>query len=148
MGGGADKLSARRPELYDNLTLSNYLWNPLEFHGLYNHQPLPLGRRSLVAAAQIAPRPGDYAGNFALLEQALADISKPSERQDRTGVDLIVFPEYALTGCPTAERLEIALSNEEATAWHGRLVELAQRYDKYLVVGYAEQCCGQIFWPR
>jgi len=57
----------------------------------------------------------------------------------------MVFPEYALTGCPTTERLEIALSKEEATAWHGRLVELAQRYATHLVVGYAEQCCGQIF---
>jgi predicted amidohydrolase len=145
MGGGADKLSARRPELYDTLTLSNYLWNPLEFHGIYNHRPLPPGRRSLVAAAQIAPRPGDYAGNLALLEQALADISEPSERRDRTGVDLIVFPEYTLTGCPTAEQLEIALSNAEALAWHARLVELAQRYDTCMLVGYAEQCCGQIF---
>ncbi|HEU5099758.1 MAG TPA: nitrilase-related carbon-nitrogen hydrolase [Roseiflexaceae bacterium] len=141
----AEKLSARRPELYDNLTLSNYLWNPLEFHGLYNHQPLPPGRRSLATVAQIAPRPGDCVGNFALLEQAFADMSEPSEFRDQADVDLIVFPEYALTGCPTAERLDIALSNEEALAWHGRLVELTQRYDTYMVVGYAEQFRGQIF---
>jgi predicted amidohydrolase len=144
-GTGAEKLSARRPEFYDNLTLSNYLWNPLEFHGLYDHRPLPAGRRSSVAAVQMAPRPGDYAGNLALIEQVLAEISAHSQQPDPTGVELVVFPEYALTGCPSAERLEIALVDETISACHAEIVELARRYKMYVVVGYAERCGGQIF---
>jgi predicted amidohydrolase len=144
-GGRPEKLTARRPEIYDNLTLSNYLWNPLEFHGLYSYQPLPPGRRSSVAVAQLAPRPGDYAGNLALIEQALADVRNRSERRDGTGLDLVVFPEYALTGCPSAEQLDVALMEQEALAWHDWLVRLAQRYEIHMVVGYAERRHGQIF---
>jgi predicted amidohydrolase len=144
-GTGAEKLSARRPELYDNLTLSNYLWNPLEFHGLYDHRPLPTGRRSSVAAVQIAPYPGDYAGNLALIEQALAGIHARSEPPDPTGIDLVVFPEYALTGCPSAERLEIALADDNIAAWHSQIVEVAGRHAMYVVVGYAERCREETF---
>jgi predicted amidohydrolase len=144
-GGDAEKLVARRAELYDNLTLSNYLWNPLEFHSLYDHRPLPPGRRSSVAVAQFAPGAGDYTGNLALIEQALGDAGTRSQRRDGPDIELVVFPEYALTGCPSAERREIALADEEVPAWHSRLVELARRYHIHLVVGYAERSCGRLF---
>lgn len=145
VGGRSEKLAARRPQLYDNLTLSNYRWNPLEFHDLYGHRPLPPGRRSAVAVVQMAPRPGDHGGNLALIAQALADLDARSAAGDAGGVDLVVFPEYALTGCPSADRLQVALAPAEAPAWHGRLSELARQYQTHLVVGYAEQRGGQIF---
>ncbi|MDQ5853596.1 MAG: nitrilase/cyanide hydratase and apolipoprotein N-acyltransferase, partial [Chloroflexota bacterium] len=73
--GRSEKLVARRPELYDNLTLPGYVWEPMEFHSLYGHRPLPPGRRSRIAVGQFTPRPGDPAGNMALIEQALAELS-------------------------------------------------------------------------
>jgi predicted amidohydrolase len=147
-GGRPEKLAARRPELYDNLTLNSYLWNPLEFHGLYGHRPLPPGRRSPVAVVQLAPRPGDPAGNLALIERTLMDLGNPADRsegQAARDVDLVVFPEYVLTGCPSADRLEVAIPVMEIAAWHGRLVELARRYETHLVVGYAERSGAQTF---
>lgn len=50
----------------------------------------PVATRRVVAAAQIACRPGDIAGNLALHERMIA---AASER----GVDLLVFPELSLT---------------------------------------------------
>jgi predicted amidohydrolase len=143
-GERAQLMAARRPELYDNLTLGGYLWNPLELHGLYGHRPLPPGRRSPVAVAQLAPHPGDYAGNIALIERAVAEACEHAEGSDGTGPALIVFPEYALTGCPRPGQLEVVLAAEEISAWRSELVRLAGQHDTHLVVGYAERRQGQI----
>jgi predicted amidohydrolase len=135
--GEPEKLAARRPELYDNLTLNSYLWNPLEFHGLYGHSPLPSGRRSRVAAVQFAPQPGDLIGNLEQIERALAGLDQPAA--------LAVFPEFGLTGDPSAGRSELAIRAEDAPLWHARVAGLARRHLTYLVVGYAELSDGQIF---
>lgn len=142
-GRRAALLTARRPELYDTLTLSTYRWNPLELHGLYGHRPLPPGRRSSVAVAQIAPRPADYGGNLALVEQALADLRQRAERRGEAPPALVVFPEYALTGRPVVGLAEVTLAAAEAQAWCGRLARLAQRHETHLVVGYAQWSQGR-----
>jgi len=186
-------LAARRPELYDNLTLNTYLWQPHEFHGLYGHRPLPAGRRSRVAAVQLTPYLGDPAANLGLIEAALANLNtapvttidtvlgyRPTSRRinsrlgglrgrrprrrtlgrrpprrgfnrrlgpsskihsrepDTQTIDLVVFPEYALTGCPGAGNTNIALDADDVPAWHERLAALARRYGLHLAVGYAE----------
>ncbi len=146
--GGSPKLSARRPELYDNLTLNSYLWEPMEFHGLYGHRPLPPGRTSQVAVVQFTPLGGDAAGNFVLIEQALAQLTASTDQPSSSatgGVALVVFPEYALTGCPNAEHTEAALAATAMPSWHAQIVKLARRYALHLVIGYAEQCGEQIF---
>lgn len=136
--GTNEKLAARRPELYDTLTLNKYLWHPLEVHGLYGHQPLPVGRRSTVAVVQLTPWAGDPAANLALVEQALA-------ASDAAGVELAVFPEYALTGCPGAKHAAAALAADEAATWHERLAELARRYELLIAIGYAERSGDRFF---
>lgn len=133
-GAPAEKLAARRPALYDAMTLHGYLWDPIELHGLYGHRPLPPGRRSSVAVAQLAPVPGDPDANLALIERALAGLPTPG---DGTRVELAVFPEYALTGCPPAGG--VALGADAVPRWHARLAETARRYDLHIVVGYAER---------
>ncbi len=126
-----DLLAARRPECYDTLTLDTYLWNPLEFHGLYGYRPLPPGRRSLVAVAQLDPVPGDPEQNLVRLEQALAGVPRRTR--------LVVFPEYALTGMPhdAQEAEQLALPCDE------RLVRvlrgLARRFRTVLAVGFLER---------
>jgi len=125
-----DKLLARRPDLYDTLTLNAYLWNPLEFHGLYGHRPLPPGRRSRVAVVQLQPRSGTFAGNLAAIEQALQTLPRETR--------LVVFPEYALTGIPhdADEAMRLALpALEVVTALH----RLARRFRTMLVVGFLER---------
>ena len=146
--GGSEKLAARRPELYDNLTLPGYRWEPMEFHGLYGHRPLPPGRRSRIGVAQFTPSPDNPAGNMALIEQALAELSTPAsgpEDGGAGGIDLVVLPEYALSGSPRADRTTTALVAEEAALWHDRLVDLANHYALHVVAGYAERSGEQIF---
>ena len=134
-GGPPEKLAARRPALYDTLTLNRYLWEPMEMHGLYGQRPLPLGRRSRVAVTQFTPTPGDPAANLAQIERALANV-RGSDANTR--VDLAVFPEYALTGVPSEGRAG-ALVPGDVLAWHERLVAVAQRFGLFIAAGYAER---------
>ena len=146
--GPSEKLARRRPELYDNLTLHSYLWDPFEFHSLYDHRPLPAGRRSKVAAVQLAPQGGDHAGNYARIEGFLADLSSPPvnpEDSEAGRVDLVVFPEYALTGCPGPRDMDTPIMDADVLVWHRRLIDLARRYTLRLVIGYAEQSGEQTF---
>jgi predicted amidohydrolase len=136
-----EKLALRRPELYDNLTLSHYLWNPIEFHAVYSRQPLPPGRRSQVAVVQFAPSVADLQGNLRQIEDGLGTLC--DQRADETSIDLVVFPEYALTGSPRLAHPHAAIAADGA--WRARLVELARRYRVQLVVGYAERDGGHCF---
>jgi predicted amidohydrolase len=136
-GGPADKLRARRPDLYDTLTLNAYLWNPLRFHGLYGHRPLPPGRRSTIAAAQFMPVPGDPAANLESIARLIEGLP--------AAVELVVLPEYALTGCPR--------EREEARRWAladcsrpiAQLANLAAHRQLYLVAGLLERVGEDVF---
>ncbi len=146
--GCSEKLKARRPELYDNMTLNCYLWEPMQFHNLYDYRPLPPGRRSFIAVEQFTPAPADTAMNLERMEQALTELSRPSDCVDGGGVgsvELVVFPEYAVTGCPSGDGKVVAMLPEEATALQARLVEMAQRSMLHFVTGYAERISDQVF---
>jgi predicted amidohydrolase len=198
-----DKMVARRPELYQTMTLNTYLWNPLEFHGLYGHRPLPEGRVSAVAAVQFAPVLRDVAGNVARMGRLCTDRESargrrsgegrlwseggrrtetedpdgaPSLRRvfrleqtavegnsgraqvaptdgwgeeglvaDRDkkpasgGVELVVFPEYAVTGCPgnAAEAEAVALARDGE--WVDALARMAAGCGVTVVAGLVER---------
>lgn len=123
--------TARRPELYDTLTLNTYLWNPLVFHRLYEHQPLPKGRRTRIAVAQYTPLSGNVEAN-------LAQIASLLERRP-TRTRLVIFPEYSLTGAPldaaSAERLALTDPARVIRA----LERLARETRTWLVVGFLER---------
>lgn len=139
--GPSEKLTGRRLEHYDSMTLNSYLWEPMEMHGLYDHRPLPLGRRSRVAVAQFMPVAGQPDTNIAQIERVLL------EMRDQIGsetVELAIFPEYALTGRPDQHR-NIALDSADLQTCHKRLTELAQRFALHLVVGYAECADEKIY---
>jgi predicted amidohydrolase len=129
-GGSPEKMAARRPELYDTMTLNAYLWDPMELHGLYGHRPLPEGRRTPVAVAQFTPTVGDPAANAAHIADALAAL--PTQHG---AVELAVFPEYVLTGMD----LHAALDADALPHWHAQLAGVAQRFGLHLAVGYAER---------
>ena len=54
VGAPDDKMAGRRPAAYMPLALHSYLWNPVQFHGLYGERGLDAGRRLRVAVAQTA----------------------------------------------------------------------------------------------
>jgi predicted amidohydrolase len=136
-GGPPEKLSARRPDLYETLTLNAYLWNPLQFHGLYGHRPLPPGRRSTVAVAQLAPAPGDPGANL----RAIAEVTErlPAE------AELVVFPEYALTGPPSDREQARRWALADCSGPVAELAELAARRRLHIVAGLLEQVGDDLY---
>ncbi|MGI9253126.1 MAG: nitrilase-related carbon-nitrogen hydrolase [Thermomicrobiales bacterium] len=129
-------LAARRPETYGTLTLNTHLWNPLDFHGLYGHRPLPAGRVSRGAVLQMEPQGGNAGANLAGIAAALAG---------NPGVDLLVTPEYSLSGRPG--------SVEQAAAWAEpvpgpgteALSGIAAAAGAYVVAGLVERDGDRLF---
>jgi predicted amidohydrolase len=118
----------RRPELYMELMSNGFTWNPRDFFRLYDHRPLPPGRRSRVAAAQFAPT-NDVNENLA----RITVLAKSAVEQD--DLDLIVFPELALTGLD-----DLAARSEKLTgAIVSRFVALAMKLRVHLIAGFAER---------
>ena len=124
-----DLIVDRRPDAYGTMTLNTYLWDPGEFHGLYDIRPLPEARRSRVAVVQFSPNRGDVAGNLDRIAREMAVLPE---------TDLIVFPELVVTGAvadrETAERLAESVPGASTE----RLREIASSADAYLVAGLIE----------
>jgi predicted amidohydrolase len=129
-GRPEDLLADRRPDAYAAITLNTFLWNPREFHGLYGIRPLPEERTSRVAVVQFAPASGDVGGNLERIASEVAELS---------GIDLIVFPELAITGFvaerETAERLAQPVPGSRTE----RLHEIASSAGTHLVAGLIER---------
>lgn len=128
--GAPEKITSRQPDHYDTLTLNTYLFDPARFHGLYGHRPLPIGRTSRVAVAQFPPQPGDLAANLAGISRWISALSEP--------VDLVVLPEYALTGYPHSDEdvISLAARHDDTTT---QLVDVARTHRLTIVAGYAER---------
>ena len=129
-GRPEDLIADRRPDAYGTMTLNTYLWDPGEFHGLYDIRPLPEARRSRVAVVQFSPNRGDVAGNLDRIAREMAVLPE---------TDLIVFPELVVTGAvadrETAERLAESVPGASTE----RLREIAASADAYLVAGLIER---------
>lgn len=130
--GCAPAFSERRPELYLRLATDTFLWNPTDFFSLYGHRPLPPGRLSRVAVAQMTPG-DDIAANVARI-RALA-----TEARRREGADLVVFPARALTGLSAPQ----AVAADDAAI--AALAALARREKLWLVVGFAERAADGLY---
>ena len=128
-GRSEDRLANRRPDAYGDLTLNRYLWNPRDFHGLYDRRPLPEGRRSLAAVVQMASRIDDREGNLGRIEAAIAG---------QPGIDLFVLPELAICGpivdAAAATRLAEPVPGP-STEW---LQRLAAEHGTTIIAGMAE----------
>lgn len=114
-------LRARRPELYRQLQINSYLWNPKDFFGLYGHRGLPEGKAATVAVAQFTPVP-DTDANLATITRLFT--STVAER----GAELVVFPELSLTAR--------AVTLQDPAVVH--LMQAAAAASAWLVVGLAE----------
>lgn len=136
--GGTDKLADRRPREYANLLLNTYLWDPRQFHSMYNNTPLPDGKPAIIGVAQFQPEPGEFERNLGRMKDLLG---APLD-----GADLVVFPELALSGSPSSPEqaqamAEDVLDDPAITS----LRELAKESNKYLVTTLVESEDGRYF---
>ncbi|MBP2169537.1 putative amidohydrolase [Erwinia toletana] len=119
-------LAKRRPELYQRLMTNTFIWNPGDFFGLYGMEPLPRGKQSPVAVAQFTPQIGP--------DLNLRKMREMAQAAKRAGVELMVFPEKALTGGSGRE--------QAMTASHpvvAQFLQLAVELDMALLTGWIEQ---------
>jgi predicted amidohydrolase len=125
----ASGLSGRRPELYRDLQLNTYLWNPRDFFTLYGNNPIPAGRASVLAVAQ-QDNTSDVAANVAQIRAAFIEAID-------AGSDLVVFPELSVSGPPSASAEYAERIDAEGVL--RPLLDAAAGCDGYLVVGVAER---------
>lgn len=118
----------RRPEMYSALMTNPFVWNPLDYFGLYGISPLPPGRKSRLAVSQFAPASVSE-DNLATIEASIKAITADG------GADMIVFPERSLTGIQDGEPVTEPVDGPSCIA----LMKLAIKYRIYLVAGLAEK---------
>lgn len=131
----ASALSGRRPELYRDLQINTYLWNPRDFFTLYGNDPIPPGRPSVLAAVQ-QDATSDSAANVARIRDAFLETAD-------AGADLVVFPELSVSGPPSAGADYAESIDPEGIL--KPLLDSAASRGSYLVIGIAER--GDIARP-
>ena len=129
-GVETDKIGDRRPECYKEIASNTYLWNPLDFFGLYGYDPLPKGKKSKVAVYQMKTTADDS------VDIRLSEIKEAMAEAADNGAELIVFPERALTGGDTYNQKKNN-AIEENSPIYDELIETALKYGIYAVVGLA-----------
>ena len=117
----------RRPEMYLNLPTDPYLWNPLDFFGLYGLDPLPRGKESLVSVVQM--------NSTNDVKKNLKTIFNHLENAKNKLSELVVFPELSLTG--HLNKNKNALNKECAEIME--LANYANKNDIYICCGFAEK---------
>jgi len=117
----------RRPEMYLNLPTHPYLWNPLDFFGLYGMDPLPKGKESKVSIVQM-----NTTNN---VKQNLKEIFKHLKMAKNNSSELIVFPELALTGHANKSKSAINKNSSEIL----QLANYANENNLYICCGFAEK---------
>jgi predicted amidohydrolase len=125
-----DLLADRRPDAYGRSTLNSYLWPAADFHGLYDLRSLPESRESRVAVVQMTPLAGDAATNLARIAQETAALAP---------VDLVVFPELALTGTVTDAETARRVAQPIPSPFTEQVQAVAAAHEAYLIVGLVEQ---------
>lgn len=126
-----DLLADRRPEAYGRSTLNSYLWPAADFHGLYDLRPLPEGRESRVAVVQMTPLAGEVPANLARIAWETAALAP---------VDLVIFPELALTGPVTEPESARGVAQSIPGPLTQQVQAIAAAHETWLVVGLVEQC--------
>ena len=124
---GGNKILERRPKDYMEIMQNMYLWNPLDYHGLYGYDPLPKGKKSVVSVAQVNPVQGDVEANIAIIAEKAAAAAVG-------GSELIVFPELMLTGpVDAAGAAKLAECVQGASV--DKVIDISMKYHIYIVAG-------------
>ena len=124
---GQKVFNDRRPEMYMNLPTDPYLWNPMDFFGLYGLNPLPEGKKSKITVAQI--------NSTNEIEDNLNKIIDLSVNAKKEGSELIVFPELALTGHLNGSKNAQPIDNSAIK----KLIDFSNMNNLYICFGFAEK---------
>lgn len=127
-----NKILDRRPELYKRVAMNTYLFTPAWFFTQYGYKPLPDGTKSVIAAAQFRPENGSIDKNLKAMEQMIAE--KKAQNDDQH-IDLIVFPELAVSGVINAEKSATIIPGKITD----KLVQMAKKHKTFIVAGMPEK---------
>ncbi|EIC86750.1 nitrilase-related carbon-nitrogen hydrolase [Serratia sp. M24T3] len=132
-GEKASRVTQRRPETYLELMNDSFTWNPLDFFGLYQRSPLPVGKQSTVSVGQFQPL-NDVQSN-------LLEIRRLATAARQNGSELMVFPELSLTGAFQHADQALHLDGAELAA----VTKLAITLQMTLVIGIIEAAKGNLY---
>ena len=130
---GQKVFNDRRPEMYMNLPTDPYLWNPIDFFGLYGLNPLPKGKKSKITVAQI--------NSTNEIENNLNKIINLSFNAKKEGSELIVFPELALTGHLSGSKNAQTIDSSAIK----KLMNFSNMHNLYICFGFAENKDKEFF---
>ena len=130
---GQKVFNDRRPEMYMNLPTDPYLWNPIDFFGLYGLNPLPKGKKSKITVAQI--------NSNNEIEDNLNKIINLSVNAKKEGSELIVFPELALTGHLSGSKNAQTIDSPTIK----KLMNFSNMHNLYICFGFAENKDKEFF---
>ena len=130
---GQKVFNDRRPEMYMNLPTDPYLWNPIDFFGLYGLNPLPKGKKSKITVAQI--------NSTNEIEDNLNKIINLSVNAKKEGSELIVFPELALTGHLSGSKNAQTIDSPTIK----KLMNFSNMHNLYICFGFAENKDKEFF---
>lgn len=128
---GGNKYTERRMEAYMDIVSDPYLWNPLDFFRLYGYDPLPEGKPSRIAVAQLRSVAGNVGANMDMIREQTALAA-------RQGSELIVFPELAITGLVDPATAALVAERTEGPLVD-RLIDLSMEHRIYIVAGMIER---------
>ena len=130
---GQKVFNDRRPEMYMNLPTDPYLWNPIDFFGLYGLNPLPKGKKSKITVAQI--------NSTNEIGDNLNKIINLSVNAKKEGSELIVFPELALTGHLSGSKNAQTIDSPAIK----KLMNFSNMHNLYICFGFAENKDKEFF---
>ena len=130
---GQKVFNDRRPEMYMNLPTDPYLWNPIDFFGLYGLNPLPKGKKSKITVAQI--------NSTNEIGDNLNKIINLSVNAKKEGSELIVFPELALTGHLSGSKNAQTIDSPTIK----KLMNFSNMHNLYICFGFAENKDKEFF---
>ncbi len=117
----------RRPEMYINLPTDPYLWNPLDFFGLYGLDPLPKGKKSKITVVQM--------NSTNDIKKNLENIIKYLDKAVKENSELVVLPELILTG--HLNKNKSAIKKDDTKIYE--LADYANKNNIYIYFGFAEK---------
>ncbi|HEV2226646.1 MAG TPA: nitrilase-related carbon-nitrogen hydrolase [Nitrososphaerales archaeon] len=131
--GDGDRLMDRRPEEYMQVSLNTYLWNPLNFFGLYRKKPLPPGRKSVITVAQFHQKRMAQDENTAKMTHMAESAAKAKSK-------LVVFPELSTSGAVfrSAEDADGVAETSKGDTIR-RLISIAKKTKTHLITSFVER---------